>query len=66
MKKDKLLDLLEQVKKRKLVNVLKECNYNANACRIAIDADVLKLRTVEEQIRLMNALKECNYNDYAC
>ena len=36
------------------MNALKECNYNDYACEIAIDADVLESRTIEEQIRLMS------------
>ena len=34
---------------------LKNCDYNENAYKIAINSDVLKNRTIEEQLNLMRA-----------
>ncbi len=50
----------------KIVNELKKCDYDEDACEIATNPDVLDKRTIEEQIQLMKALKECDYNFYAC
>ena len=47
------------------MEALKECKYNDNALKLAIDKDVLEKRTLEEQIKLMEALKECEYNGNA-
>ena len=46
----------------KIVNELKKCDYDEDACEIATNPDVLDKRTIEEQIQLMKALKECDYS----
>ena len=49
----------------KIVNELKKCDYDEDACEIATNPDVLDKRTIEEQIQLMKALKECDYAEDA-
>ena len=48
----------------RLLEELKNCDYNENACMIAKNSNVLNSRTIEEQIRLMEELK--NRDKYAC
>ena len=45
---------------------LKKCYYNWHVYNIATNSNVLKNRTIEEQIRLMEELKNRDYNKYAC
>ena len=45
------------------MEVLKNCEYNANACAIARNICVLREGTNEEQIKLMEELKNCDYNE---
>ena len=49
----------------KLMETLKEYDYNKYAYELAVDSEVLKERTIEEQIKLMRTLKECGYNENA-
>ena len=42
----------------RLLEELKNCDYNENACMIATSSNVLNSRTIEEQIRLMEELKK--------
>ncbi len=35
----------------KIMNALKECDYNENVCDFVVDPDVLENRSIEEQIR---------------
>ena len=46
----------------RLLEELKNCDYNENACMIATNSNVLNSRTIEEQIKLMGELKKCYYN----
>ena len=50
----------------RILEELKNCDYNENACMIAKNSNVLNSRTIEEQIKLMEELKKCYYNENAC
>ena len=49
----------------RILEELKNCDYNENACMIAKNSNVLNSRTIEEQIKLMEELKNCDYNWHA-
>ena len=44
---------------------LRNCDYNNGAFDVAVDRDVLRERTTEEQIKLMEELRNYDYNDNA-
>lgn len=50
----------------KIVNELKKCDYDEDACEIATNPDVLDKRTIEEQIQLMKkslSKKVCHFDN---
>ena len=54
------LDKMPFENKKKLIKTLKECDYNENAYLVAVNFDVLKNITIEEQIKLMKEIKICH------
>lgn len=47
---------------KKLLKLLKECQYNNDILKIAIYPCLLEKRTTEDQIKLMKELRRNNYN----
>ena len=58
-----VLDGMNFLETKEIVNALEECDFNEYAIDLVINENVLKTRTVEEQIRLIEVLKENDYNE---
>ena len=54
------LDKMPFENKKKLIKTLKECDYNEYAYKVAVNSNVLRDRTIEDQIKLMKEIKICH------
>ena len=58
-----VLDEMNFLETKEIINALEKCDFNEYAIDLVINENVLKTRTVEEQIRLIEVLKENDYNE---
>ena len=57
-----ILDSYSKKDIESIMNVLKDCDYNENVCEIIVNKDVLKNKTIDEQIELMKNIKNEKQN----
>ena len=55
------LDKMPFENKKKLIKTLKECDYNEYAYKVAVNSNVLRDRTIEDQIKLMEISEQYDY-----
>lgn len=55
-----VLDKMNFLETKEIINALEKCDYNNDVYKIIVDLDVLKKRTIEEQLKLIEI---CTFKD---